>query len=150
MSECRYIDHEYLCEKEELKAQLAAQAAEIATLRDFINAPPAQMSYNGRLVTIDSMGMREVVDEATALRVEVERLDGLAGDRKQMWREKCEEVERLKHAAQFREHEMLQAVENLAPFLAVAKAAQVHIKWCDGEKDHDLEAALGQCPINTP
>lgn len=41
-----------------------------ASLARFINAPPAQMSWQGRLVNIDSTGMREVIDahgEAVAL-----------------------------------------------------------------------------------
>ena len=41
---------------------------EIDALRAQLNAPPAMMSYNGRLVPINSTGMREVIDEAMALK----------------------------------------------------------------------------------
>jgi hypothetical protein len=38
-----------------------------AKLEAWLNGPPAEMSYNGRLVPINSTGMREVIDEAVAL-----------------------------------------------------------------------------------
>ena len=39
-----------------------------------LNAPPVKMSYNGRLLPINSTGMRELVDEATTLRASEARL----------------------------------------------------------------------------
>lgn len=46
-------------------------------LQVFFNAPPAQMSYGGELVPVNSTGMRRVIDDASALLADKERLDWL-------------------------------------------------------------------------
>lgn len=77
-----------------------AEKAE-ALIRAAVEGPPAEMSYAGRLVPINSTGMRELVDEATTLRrllTASESARQAAEDQRQKYEDKIESIVAIANA----------------------------------------------------
>lgn len=66
-----------VAEIERLQAEVERLRERNAECEMMLNAPPAQMSYNGELVPIDASGLRSVIDDASRLRTQLARAEAL-------------------------------------------------------------------------